>query len=163
MIRGTRYSMLQISDAKRRKIEQYLNDGRSQNEITKLCSCGKKTVQKVKALMENGGSPTSPIMVPLTTIIHEVTLQDVDSYIKRCMLGKEKFEGSLLNTAIKLLELKNKIEPEQLKQLKEEERIEFSDTIGDAIDYLHTIRPDYQVEIPPIPGSDDKTGGVEGQ
>ena len=149
--------MSRLQDQKRKKIEEYLTQGLSQNEIVKLCSCSKATVQKVGREMKMVGPSTVP-----TSPTGEVTLQDVDLYIKRCMLGQEKYEGGILNTALKLLELKNKIEPEKLKKLRETERLLFTDKMEDVLDYLHTINPDYEVKIPSESGDDGKTGRVEG-
>ena len=153
--------MLTISDAKRRKIEKYLNEGRSQNEITKLCSCGKQTVQKVSKLMEKGSNTDNTDQVPPDSSAF-LSVEDVDKYIKKCMVTGKDPNTSLLNTGIKLLELKNKIEPEAMKKMKEKERVEFDDCIEDALNYVNTLRPDYQVGVPSKPGSDDKTSESEG-
>jgi len=153
--------MLTISDAKRCKIEKYLNEGRSQNEITKLCSCGKQTVQKVSKLMEKGSNTDNTDQVPPDSSAF-LSVEDVDKYIKKCMVTGKDPNTSLLNTGIKLLELKNKIEPEAMKKMKEKERVEFDDCIEDALNYVNTLRPDYQVGVPSKPGSDDKTSESEG-
>ena len=91
-----------------------------------------------------------------------LSVEDVDKYIKKCMVTGKDPNTSLLNTGIKLLELKNKIEPEAMKKMKEKERIEFDDCIEDALNYVNTLRPDYQVGVPSKPGSDDKTSESEG-
>ena len=155
--------MPEITQSKRNKIEEYLRKGRSQNEITKLCSCSKATVQKVKRGMESASSPNGIPVVPTPQETPSVSVEDVDKYVKKCLKNPKLLPNTaLLNTALKLLELKNKIEPEALKKMKDEERVEFDDTIGDAIDYIHTIRPDYEIEVSPEPSSDDKTSKTEG-
>jgi IS30 family transposase len=153
----------EITQSKRNKIEDYLRKGRSQNEITKLCSCSKATVQKVKRSMESATSPNGIPVVPPSQETPSVSVEDVDKYVKKCLKNPKLLPNTaLLNTALKLLELKNKIEPEALKKMRDEEQAEFTSTIGDAIDYLHTIRPDYEIKVPSEPDSDDKTSRVEG-
>lgn len=153
--------MMVLSDTKRKKIEEYLNEGLAQDKIVRLCKCGKSTVVKVaKALRErvNSSSNLSTITDP-----SQVTLGDVDSYTKKCLMNPSiQYNSGLINTAIKLLELKNKIEPEALKKMREEEQSDFVETIGDAIDYIHTIRPDYEIEVPVRSDGDDKTREAEG-
>ena len=151
-----------LTDEKRHKIEKLLIDGYSQNKITKLLSCSKATVQKVKKEMDDPSTVLSPKKVPHSTEL-EVTIEDVDRYIKKCLVTGKDPNTALLNTAIKLLEFKNKVDPEDVKRETEKERVEFQDTIGDALDYIHSIRPDYQAEISPESGRDDKASGVEGQ
>ena len=153
---------MRLSNEKRVQINQLLKVGTSQNQIMKITKCGKSTVQKIrKELAEKQKGRDSSRSDGIDNEF--LSIADIDRYVKKCMNNPAiQPNTALLNTGIKLLELKNKIEPEQMKKLKEKERIEFNDTIGEAINYIHTIRPDYQVEVSPKLGSDDKTSEVEG-
>ena len=145
-----------LSDEKRQRIEKLVKAGVSQNEIMKLCHCGKNTVRNIRRALDGEGpkNQTGTLLV---------SIEDIDNYVKSCLNNPKKTPNTaLLNTAIKLLEFKNKVEPEHLKRSEERERVKFEDTLKDAMNYVHTLKPDYQVTIPVIPGSDDKTSGVEG-
>jgi len=92
-----------------------------------------------------------------------LTIEDIDRYVKKCMNDPSITPNThLLNTGLKLLELKNKIEPEHLKRSEERERIMFEDTLKDALVYVHELRPDYETEVPSLSSSDDKTSEAEG-
>ena len=153
---------MRLSNEKRVQIEQLLKVGTSQNQIMKITKTGKTTVQKIRA--ELAEKQKGRDLSRTDGIDDEfLSIDDIDRYVKKCMQNPHMQPNtSLLNTGIKLLELKNKIEPEALKKMREDEQVEFTSTIGDAIDYLHTIRPDYEIEVSPEPGSDDKTSGADG-
>lgn len=154
---------------KKETIEAYLevHPNATETEIFENLQGGKLTftkpyVRKVASIWRNHrNDPPEP--KPIDIPGNELSLEMIESYIFQCIKHPEfEYNTSLINTAIKMLELKNKIEPEQLKKLRETERVEFTETIEDAIDYINTIKPNYELEIPAQPRSDDKASQTEG-
>ena len=153
---------MRLSNEKRNQIEQLLKVGTSQNQIMKITKCGKSTVQKIRAeLAEKQKGRDTPGSDGIDTEF--LSIEDIDRYVKKCMRNPSiQPNTALLNTGLKLLELKNKIEPEHLKRSEERERIMFEDTLKDALVYVHELRPDYETEVPSLSSSDDKTSEAEG-